>query len=151
MWRSLALVFGTLTLIAALSVAAIRYLPDTLHYPVVKLRSGTEFEVIFLGNGVANIAACTRKTSELARPLRDSNAGLDISTNCWQGLDVESRKLLSNAPLTTPSARMGNGVTVIYRSRDPNVALLACRQSEAASRPLEPGKLVRCVEPGKPR
>ncbi|MFY9327270.1 MAG: hypothetical protein WAO76_04505 [Georgfuchsia sp.] len=144
MLRTFAIVFGVLALIAALSVAAIEYLPATLYFPIVRLHSGNELDVTFLGTGSANIEACAMKSDELARPLKASRAGI-ITVACARGLDDETRKLLSRTLLDMPTIRMSNGVVIVFRSREPQLALDACLQSEAASRSFSVEKRLTCI------
>lgn len=150
MLRTFAVVFGVLVMIAALSVAAIEYLPATLYFPIVKLRQGSELDVTFLGTGFADIEACTMKSDELAKPLKVSRAGI-ITVACARGLDDESRKLMSRAALDVPTIRMRNGVAIVFRSREPGLSLDACLQSEAASHALSVEKRLTCIPAGKPR
>lgn len=150
MARAFAVVFGVLVLIVALSVAAIEYLPGTLYFPIVKFRHGNELDVTFLGTGFANIEACTMKSGELSKLLKESRAGT-ITAVCIRGLDDESRKVLSRTPLDAPSIRMQNGVVVVFRSREPRLSLETCVQSEAASHAFSVEKRLTCIPAGKSR
>ena len=148
--RIFSVILAVLALIAALSVAAIEYLPATLYFPVVNLHSGAGLDVTFLGTGYTNSAACTSKSDELAKPLQQSRAGT-ITAACVRGLDEESRKLLSKSALDAPSIRMQNGVLIVFRSREPQLSLEACKQSEVASLVLSVEKRLKCIPAGNPR
>ncbi|WP_220636202.1 hypothetical protein [Georgfuchsia toluolica] len=150
MLRTFAVVFGVLALIVALSAAAIEYLPATLYFPIVRLHSGGELDVTFLGAGFANSEACATKSDELAKPLKASRAGI-ITAACARGLDDESRKLLSRAALDVPTVRMQNGVVIVFQSREPRLSLAACLQSEAASRSFGVERRLKCIPAGNPR
>jgi hypothetical protein len=150
MLRTFSVVFAVLALIATLSGAAIEYLPATLYFPIVRLHSGGELEVTFFGTGFANIEACTIKSDELVKPLKESRAGT-ITAACIRGLDDESRKLLSRSALDAPSIRMQNGVVIVFRSREPQLSLEACKQSEVASHVFSVEKRFKCIPAGNPR
>ena len=146
-----AIAVALVTLTLGLTWAAIEFMPLGLHFPVVTFSVPGQLEMTFIAPGDADSKACARKAGEIATPLKTAAPGLPIVANCTAGLTADIRKFLSRAPIDAPSVRMADGTVVVYRAGASDLALAACKQSEAATSTQPEAKRVVCRLAGSPR
>ena len=141
--RVLPIVFLSLT--AALTAAAIEYLPETLHFPVVEYSTPESIRIALFKNGELDRASCELGVAKVAAAIRKGCPGCKVAERCVRGLDAERRKILSREPLSTPSVRMPGGrLTMTFSTSDPQLALGVCQQSELQSASLPVDQRLRC-------
>ena len=143
LYRALPIVFLGLT--AALTAAAIEYLPETLHFPVVEYSTPENVRIALFKNGELDRASCELGVATVAAAIRKNCPGCNVAERCVRGLDAEHRKILSREPLSTPSVRMPGGrLTMTFSTGDPQLALEVCQQSERQSASLRADQQLRC-------
>ncbi len=141
-----ALVVALTLALAALSVLALR---ETVYYPAVAARVGSDLMLRVAGFGVNDEKACEATLAELSKRLVSgcTVCGL-VESHCRQGLSDWHGQVLSESPLDAPSARMANGV-MVFESANRELAMLVCRETERSSRSAGVG--VGCFEAGRTR
>jgi hypothetical protein len=142
----------TVGVTAALTAAAIEFLPETLYFPVVEYSASEDTRITLHKNGELDKSSCEQVTSQLATAIRANCPACKFVERCYRGLDAERRKILSREPLSTPSARIPGGkLTMTFSISDPQLALNVCRQTEqqAASQPAT--QRLRCFPALVPR
>ena len=151
MWYK-ALPLLILGLAMALSAAAIEFLPETLYFPVIEYGAPGNIRVALFKNGELDQSSCEQATSRVASAIRAHCPTCQVVGRCFRGLDAQRRKILSQEPLSTPSARIAGGkLTMTFSSRDPQLALAVCRQTErqTAAQPVD--RRLRCFPALEPR
>ncbi len=134
-----------LGLTAALTAAAIEFLPETLHFPVVEYSAPGNIRIGLYKNGELDQAKCRQVAAKVATAVRANCPACKVVERCLRGLDPERRTILSREPLVTASARMPGGkLTMTFSTVDPRLALGVCRQSErqTAAQPVD--QRLRC-------
>ena len=134
-----------LGLTAALTAAAIEFMPETLYFPVVEYATPDNVKFALLKNGELDQSSCDQGAGKVANAIRASCPTCSVAEHCYRGLDAERRKILSREPLATPSVRMQGGkLTMTISAGDPQLALSVCQQSErqSASQPVD--QRLRC-------
>jgi hypothetical protein len=134
-----------LGLTAALTAAAIEFLPETLYFPVVEYSTPENIQIALFRNGELDLSSCDRVAGKVATAIRGGCPACKVAERCVRGLDGGHRKVLSREPLAAPSVRMPGGkLTMTFSSVDPQLALSVCRQTETQSalQPVE--QRLRC-------
>ena len=141
-----------LGLTVLLTAAAIEFLPETFYFPVVEYSTPENIQIALLKNGELDQSSCEQGASQVANAIRASCPACKVVERCFRGLDAERRKILSREPLSTPSVRMPGGkLTMTLSTKDPQLALGVCRQTErqTASQPVD--QRLRCFPALAPR
>jgi hypothetical protein len=141
-----------LGLTAALTAAAIEYLPETLYFPVVEYSAPENIRIAFYKNGELDQSSCQQAAGKVAIAIRAGCPSCKVVERCPRGLDAERRKILSREPLSTPSVRQQGGkLTMTVATADPQLALGVCRQTErqTATQPVD--QRLRCFPASVPR
>ena len=134
-----------LGLTAALTAAAIAFLPETLYFPVVEYSTPEDIRIALFKNGELDQSSCERSAGRVAIAIRASCPACKVVERCYRGLDAERRKILSREPLSTPSVRVQGGkLTMTLSSGDPQLALGVCQQSERQSASQAIDQRLRC-------
>ncbi|MFH1603765.1 MAG: hypothetical protein ABIH03_07645 [Pseudomonadota bacterium] len=129
-----------LGLTALVTAAVIAFLPETLYFPVIEYTTPENIGFKLLKNGELDRSGCERGAHAIAQAIVASCPNCKVVERCIRGLDAERRKILSRAPLPTPSIRTRDGkVAMTISAGDPQLALSVCRASEqqGASKPLD--------------
>ena len=138
--------------VAALSAAAIEFLPATLYFPVVEYTVPGDVRVAMLRYGEPDMPRCERSMNQLVAGVRASCPACKFVERCVRGLDAGHRKILSREPLTTASLRTQNGnLTLTLSSANAEVALGMCRVAADQSAALPSDQKVLCFPPSTPR
>ena len=141
-----------LGLTAALTAAAIEFLPATLYFPVVEYSTPEDIRIALFKNGELDRSSCERGVAKVATAVRGSCPNCKVAERCIRGLDAERRMILSREPLSIPSVRMPGGkLTLTFSTRDPQLALGACEQTERQSASLPVDQRLRCYPALVPR
>ena len=113
----------------------------------ITIQVGDELTLSFLRQHMRGRGACEAAAESFAE-LMVTNCPICRVTRqeCLPNLSAEQSILFSDASVPYVTARLHNGV-MIYKSKDPQVALAACRLSEQRS----PSGLVLCSPPDTPR
>lgn len=141
-----------LGLTAALTAAAIEFLPETLYFPVVEYTTPENIQIAFFKNGELGQSSCQQAAGKVAIAIRANCPACKVVERCFRGLDAERRKILSREPLSTPSVRQQGGkLTMTLVTEDPQLALGVCWQTErqTASQPVD--QRLRCFPALVPR
>ena len=132
MWYK-ALPLLILGLAMALTAAAIEFLPETLYFPVIEYAAPENIRIALLKNGELDQSSCEQAASRMESAIRAHCPACQVVGRCFRGLDAERRKILSQEPLATPSARIAGGkLTMTFSSQDRQLALDVCRQTRTA-------------------
>lgn len=137
---------------AALTAAAIEFLPETLYFPVVKYTTPENIQIAIFRNGEFDQPRCEQAAGKVANAIRANCPACKVVERCFRGLDAERRKILSREPLSTPSVRQQGGkLTMTLATEDPQLALGVCRQTEqqTATQPVD--QRLRCFPASAPR
>jgi hypothetical protein len=143
LYKALPILIVGLTVL--LTAAAIRYLPETLFFPVVEYSTPENIRIALLKNGELDQSSCEQRARQVANAVRVNCPSCKVVERCFRGLDAERRKNLSQEPLAMPSARMPGGkLTMTISAEDAQLALDVCRQTEqqTASQPVD--QRLRC-------
>jgi hypothetical protein len=144
--------FLVLGVTAALTAAAIEFLPRTLYFPNVEFSTPEGYKIVFLRRAAADQRSCEQQVGRIASALRPGCVNCTLRERCLRGLDDEQRKALSREPLPLPSARNLAGVTAItFSAPDPKLALMACQMSERQSAAQPADQRLRCFPAGVSR
>jgi hypothetical protein len=141
-----------LGLTAALTAAAIEFLPATLYFPVVEYTTPENIRIAFFKNGELDQSGCEQAAGKAAIAIRANCPACKVVEHCFRGLDAERGKILSREPLSMPSVRMPGGkLTMTLSAGDPQLALGVCQQAErqSASQPVD--QRLRCFPALAPR
>jgi hypothetical protein len=134
-----------LSLTAALTAAAIEFLPQTLYFPVVEYTTPEAIRIGLYKNGELEQSACAQAAAKVATAIRASCPACKVVEQCVRGLDAERRKILSREPLSMPSVRQEGGkLTMTLSTADPQLALGVCQQTERQSASLPADQRLRC-------
>jgi hypothetical protein len=134
-----------LGLTAALTLAAIEFLPETLYFPVVEYSTPENIQIALFKNGELDQSSCEQGAGRVAIAIRASCPTCKVVERCFRGLDAERRKILSREPLSTPSVRMQGGkLTMTLSTSDPQLALGVCRQTEVQTASQPTDQRLRC-------
>jgi hypothetical protein len=134
-----------LVLTAALTAAAIEFLPETLYFPVVEYSTPENIRNALFKNGELDQSSCEQGAAKVASAIRASCPACKVVESCLRGLDAERRKILSREPLSIPSVRMPGGkLTMTIAAEDAQMALGVCQQTESQSASLPVDQRVRC-------
>jgi hypothetical protein len=137
-----------LGLTAALTAAAIEFLPETLYFPVVEYSTPENIRIALFKSGEFERSNCEQVATKAATAVRASCPNCKVAERCVRGLDAEHRKILSREPLSTPSVRLPGGkLTMTLSSGDPQLALGVCQQTERQSASLPVDQRLRCFPP----
>ncbi len=142
-YAGLAILVVGLTLL--LSAAAIELLPETLFFPVVEYATPENIGIALFKNGELDQSSCEQGTRQIVEAVRANCPSCKVDERCFRGLDAERRKILSQEPLSKPSARVQGGkLTMTFSAADVQLALDVCRQTEqqTASQPVD--RRLRC-------
>lgn len=135
-------------LVTGLTFAAVPLLRDTLYYRHMVMKVDDDMRLEFVHYGLVDQSACERDLSTAVGAIEKAcSACRIVEKQCLKGLSDEQLSLLSEKPVTMPSARLPDGV-VAYISANSNAALAACKESERQSSQAAPGKRVQCFPPG---
>ena len=141
-----------LGLTAALTAAAIEFLPETLYFPVVEYTTPENIQIALFKNGELDQSSCEQSAGKVVIAIRASCPTCKMVERCFRGLDAERRKVLSREPLSTPSVRMPGGeLTMTLSTRDPQLALGVCQQIERQSASRRVDQRLRCFPALAPR
>ena len=141
-----------LGLTAALTAAAIEFLPETLYFPVVEYSMPDHIRITMFKNGDLERTSCEQGAAKVATAIRASCPACKVVDRCFRGLDAERRKILSREPLAMPSARQAGGkLTMTFATEDPQLALAVCQQTERQSASLPTDQRLRCYPAQSPR
>jgi len=150
LYRVLPIVILGLT--AALTSAAIAFLPETLFFPVVEYSPAESIRITMHKTGELDRAACEQSIALMARAIQAQCPVCKVVERCPRGLSADHKQVLSREPLAAPSARLpGGGLTMTIASNDPGLALDVCRQIEAQSAAQTVDKRFTCHLAGTPR
>lgn len=106
-----------------------------------------DFDYLF--NKLPTLQDCELVNGKLARQIFVQCPKCRITRMaCAKALDPGQLKLMSQAPVDTPSGRANVGV-IRFKSADAHVALVACQKTERAT--AKTGWPVTCYGPGEPR
>lgn len=137
---------------AALSVAAIEFLPRKLYFPAVDFEASSGLRIAFVRPGQREREACIEKTEEIASALRANCPACAVKTRCERGASAEQKAALSREPLGVPSARRADGaLTLTYQAADAALAEAVCRESEKKSATLPAPQRLKCFAAGAAR
>lgn len=132
--RNLKYVIAFLLLIA---LALASFKPLGKYYPAVEISVQDDhgfFITRFLFNEQKTLGACD---ALLGNILRSTVEKCPICTirriDCSDKLTAEQKQLLGEAPISSPSGKMGNGV-VVFEASMPDMALNACQAAQGYSR-----------------
>ena len=147
--RSINVIIAMMLLIASAWVGFHRTPP---RYPYMVMDVAENLSISFLLNGQQSSVDCKAAISNISSVMLAKCPGCRIrQLQCLTELSAEQERQLSSAPLSIPSARMVNGIT-LYNSQDPALALAACQESERQSAHTDTGlTLLKCFRPGTPR
>ena len=147
--RSINALIAVLLLIASTWVGFHRTPP---RYPYMVMDATESLSISFLLNGQHSSVDCKATISNISSVMLAKCPGCRIKQlQCLTELSAEQERQLSSAPLSIPSARMVNGIS-LYISKDPALALAACEESERQSAHTDTGLvLLKCYPPGAPR
>jgi hypothetical protein len=150
--RSTALVILILGFTAALTAAAIEFVPELLHFPVVEYLIPGDIQIAVYKHGDTSHASCKHSAGKIADAIRANCPTCTVIERCYRGLHPEHRKILSRETLSRPSLRMGDRslVQTIF-TKEPQLALSICQQIEqqTASHPVH--LRLRCFPSNVPR
>jgi hypothetical protein len=128
-----------------LTAAAIRLLPETLFFPVVEYSSPENIRIALFSNGELDRSSCEQGVRRVADAVRANCPNCKVVEHCFRGLDAERRKILSQEPLSTPSARVQGGkLTMTITAENAQLALDVCRQTEQQTASLPVDRRLRC-------
>lgn len=134
-----------LGLTAALTAAAIEFLPETLYFPVVEYATPENIRIALFKNGEFEQSGCEKNAAKAASAIRASCPTCKVLERCARGLEAEHRKILSREPLSTPSVRLPGGkLTMTLSTSDPQLALGVCQLTERQSASLPVDQQMRC-------
>ena len=115
---------------ALASLGAIVVFKTTLYYPYVEMSIPGGIDITFLFNGRKDKTSCETLTANVTNSMLAVCPTCQTKAKqCLDSIEPQHRKLLSAAPLDTPSARLPDGVST-YHATNPDNALAACRESE---------------------
>ena len=141
-----------LGLTAALTAAAIEFLPETLYFPVIEYSTPENIQFALLKSGELDQSSCEQRSGQVAHAIRASCPFCKILERCIRGLDAERRKILSRDPLATPSIRLPGGkLTMTISAADPQTALAVCRLTEQQTASQAADQRLRCFPALVPR
>lgn len=141
-----------LGLTAALTAAAIEFLPATLYFPVVEYSTPDNIRITLFKNGELVQSGCEQGAAKIAIAIRASCPACKVVERCFRGLDAERRKILSREPFSAPSLRTQDGkLTMTLSTADPQLALGVCQQIERQSASQPVGQRLRCFPAQVPR
>lgn len=144
--------FLVLGITAALTAAAIEFLPRTLYFPSVEFSTPEGIKIVFLRHAAADQRSCEQQVGRMTNALRPACANCTLRDRCLRGLDDEQRKFFSHEPVSLPSARNTAGSTAImFSAPDPKLALVACQLSEQQSAAQPADQRLRCFPAGVSR
>ncbi len=135
--------FGVAGLVGLMAMAAVEWLPQTLHYPELRFAASDSLTLRFIKYGKRSDAECRQKLLALRDILAKSCPTCVLEARCVEGLDSEHRVFLSNEAVQMPTARLPDGV-VAYASPIDELAVSACKQSELATKSLPERRQVKC-------
>ncbi len=142
----------TLLLLLALFVGIGRWLHVGIYYPHVVVIAPDKLTVTFLQRGSDEGESCAASVATIAS-LMSANCPMCVVTEqqCLRELTPDMRKLLSEAPIATPSAQMRYGV-ITFAHPNPQTALATCleTQKQSTSRNPPQGHVV-CYPANMPR
>ena len=134
-----------LGLTAALTAAAIEFLPETIYFPVVEYSTPENIRIALYKNGELDQSSCEQAAAKTAAVVRSGCPACRVVERCFRGLDAERRKILSREPLPMPSMRQPGGkLTMTLSTEDPQLALGVCRQAEQQSASQATGQRLHC-------
>ncbi len=137
---------------AALTAAAIEFLPETLYFPVIGYSTPENIQFALLNNGELDKSACEQRSGQVAHAIRASCPACKVVERCLRGLDAERRKILSRDPLATPSVRLPGGkLTMAISAVDSQTALAVCRLIEQQTATQAADQRLRCFPALVPR
>ncbi len=141
-----------LALLVVLLIAGI--LKDTLapsfHHPLVVIDAPGGIRLSILQRGQKGTQCANAVTTQLAAIQGSCPTCPIVESHCVSRLSDAQRQWFGEAPLSTPSARMQNGV-IIYEARDASLALQTCQESERQARSNPPSSRVTCNPVGTAR
>lgn len=125
-------------------------LAPTLYHPflVVDAPDGIRLSILQRGQGRAQCAQAT--ATQIAAVQGSCSVCRVVESSCPSSLSDTQRQWLGEPPLSTPSARMPNGV-ITYESRNASLALMACQESERHARANPASSRVTCHPSGTAR
>lgn len=134
-----------LGLIGLFSMAAIKFLPDTLYFPVVEYATPDYVRLVMLTNGETDKSGCELSAARLTNAIRANCPNCTYAASCSRGLDDAQKKIFSGEPLAVPSLRTQTGnLMMTISAQDPQVALGVCKMAEQRSAALAIEKRLRC-------
>ena len=150
LYRVLPIVILGLT--AALTTAAIEFLPETLFFPVVEYSSAENIRITMHKTGELDRGACEQSIALMAQAIHAQCPVCKVVERCLRGLSADHKQVLSREPLALPSVRLPGGVlTMTIATNDPGLSLGVCRQIEAQSALQPVDKRFTCQLAGIPR
>lgn len=145
---------AALVLMALIAFGLVALPRPTIYYPhVVVEAKGLRIE--FLLNGLQGETACEAAAATVVDTFATSCHGCGaLEQSCIKNPPQELRRRFDETPLDVPSARMANGI-VTYNSTQagnvPDVALMACRESERQAKLIGDQAKVACYPAGAAR
>lgn len=142
-------------ILMAITALGLMVLPrPTIYYPHVAVEaSGLRIE--FLLNGQQGKSACLATATSVAATFATSCQGCrTLDLTCIENPPQELRRLFDETPLPMPSARMANGIVTYSSAQNtntPDLALMACRESEHQAQLVGDQAKVACYPAGAPR
>ena len=145
--------FGpVLALLVVLLIAAM--LKDSLapsfHHPLVVVDAPGGIRLNILQRGQKGTQCSEAVATQLAAIQGSCPICRIVESRCVSRLSDAQRQWFGEAPLSTPSARMQNGV-IVYEAPDASLALQACQESERQARVNPPSSRVTCNPAGAAR
>jgi len=133
-------------------VAIIGYsLRNTAYYPLVVIDTPDQLQLTFLQKSVNDNKACMTASASVASLVMANCATCKIThQGCLRSLSEEQHTLLSDEPVSMPTARIANGI-IAYAHPDPRVSLTTCLASAQLRTPDGRSSQVVCHHAGMPR
>jgi hypothetical protein len=142
-YKALPIVIVGLT--AALTWAAVEFLPASLHFPVVEYSTPENVQITMYKNGELDQSSCKDSVGKIANSIRANCPACKVIEHCFLGLDAEHRRVLARDPLTTPSARWPGGkLMMTISAADPQMAMAVCQQMEQQTASQTVDKRLKC-------
>ncbi len=141
-----------LSLTALLTAAAVRFVPESLYFPVVDYTTPEELRIRLLKSGELAAADCEQGLAKVENAIRANCPKCEVAARCIRGLDSERRAVLSREPLMEPSVRTADSkLAMTFSAKDPQLALAVCQASALHSTSQSPDLRMHCYPAHAPR
>ena len=143
----LAIVLSLFALVAGIG----HYSRSAAYFPLVVVDAADGLMLTFLQRPTSDAQACAALAATIGSLMRSNCATCKVTKQeCIKDLSPDLRELLSERPIATPSAQIGNGF-IAYAHPKPETALAACMESQSRAAAGGQGIRVICSPPDTPR